>query len=121
MGDSMITAIIKILTTPKATAELCLSIFGEGTANPEASQIENYLAYCMTPVQNGYARVLIGKKYSDALQYLQDEYESTDVEVVLIEPDGQTMFQVGTSLEGDPEYLGLFAGAPMYHEEVING
>jgi len=117
----MITTVIKILTTPKQVAELCLSLFGEGTANPDAERVEYFLACCMTPVQNGYARVLIKKKYQESLQYLMDEYESTDVEVMLIEPDGQTMFQVGTSLEGFPEYLGMFASRPVYQEVVENG
>lgn len=112
----MITTVIKILTTPKQVAELCLSLFGEGTANPDAEQIEYFLACCMTPVQNGYSRVLIKKKYQESLQYLMDEYVSTDVEVALIEPDGQTMFLVAPD-----EYLGMFASRPVYQEVIENG
>lgn len=117
----MITTIIKILTTPKAAAELCVACFGEGTANPDAPIIEEFIAKCMTPPQQGYTRVIIDDEFTDALEYLMAEYESTDVEVVSIERDGQVMFQVGFTDGGIfPEYLGLHNGIPMYHEpEVI--
>ena len=114
----MITTIIKILTTPKAAAELCVACFGEGTANPAAPIIEEFIAKCMTPLQQSYTRVIINDEFTDALEYLMTEYESTDVEVLSIERDGQKMFQVGVDELGNPEYLGLHNGIPMWHEPV---
>ena len=112
----MITVILKILTTPKAVAELCVACFGEGTANPDAPIIEEFIAKCMTPPQQGYTRVIIDDEFTDALEYLMAEYESDDVEVISIECDGQKMFEVGVDELGNPEYLGLHNGIQMWHE-----
>jgi len=114
-----ITTIIKILSTPEEVARLCLNLFGEGTANPEAPIIEEFIAVCMTPPLKGYTRVLINSDYLEPLQYLMDEYVSTDVEVISIEPDGQKMFQTGVDLQGNPEYLSMHNAIPMYHEPVL--
>lgn len=68
----MIEAIIRLKedkTLADAAAE-AVALLGAG-GNPEAVQVEEFLGYCNTPIQNRYTRVLCGDAYAMALEYLQ--------------------------------------------------
>jgi len=115
----MITVIIKIKTTPQAAAVLCLAIFGEGTANPDAPIIEEFIGKCMTPLSDGFSRVIIKDEFIEPCEYLMTDYESDDVEIISIERDGQKMFQTGTDADGNAINLGMHNGIPIWHEPVV--
>lgn len=68
----MVEAIIKLKegkTLADAAAE-ALALLGAG-GNPEASQVEEFLGFCNTPVQHGYTRILCAEAYAQALEFLQ--------------------------------------------------
>lgn len=87
------------------------AVFGEG-GNAEAPIIEEYIGFVNSPIQNGYVRVLIGKAFGMALEYIQDHGGSEHAELIKVEWDGQEMVQVGTYEDGGTEYLCLVP-APM--------
>jgi len=115
----MITTIIRIKTTPQSAATLCIAVFGAGTANPDAPIIEEFIGKCMTPLSNGITRVKIKDEFIAPCEYLMAEYESDDVEILAMEPDGQKMYQTGVDADGSPEYLGMHMGIPVWQEPVV--
>lgn len=118
----MITAIGRIrvelgYTEENAAAEV-KATFGEG-GNPEAPINEEYLGFVNTPVTaEGYTRVLVNQAFGAALDYIKSIGGATTIELIEVEWEGQKMFQVDTGAEGNPEYLGIIAGAPIYHEPI---
>lgn len=122
MEDSMITVIgrvrVELGFTEADAANEVKATFGEG-GNPEAPINEEYLGFVNTPITaEGYTRVLVNQAFGAALDYIKSIGGSTTIELIEVEWEGQKVFRVGTDAEGNPEYLGVIAGAPIYHEPI---
>lgn len=85
----MITAILKVKTTLDQVAAECQSLFGEG-ARFVPDREEHRFAFGNTPVFEGYCRVNIAPHIGMALEYLAGNYESENVELVVVEWEGQS-------------------------------
>jgi hypothetical protein len=97
----MITAILKIKTTIEQVAQEALEVFGRG-GNPTAEQIEGFLGYVNTPVSgDGYVRVLIGKEFGQALEYIHENYGSEHADLVRVEWLGQDRVVTGQDEDGN--------------------
>ncbi|MCB5270497.1 MAG: hypothetical protein LHW56_01475 [Candidatus Cloacimonetes bacterium] len=94
--EDKVTAILKLKppydADPDAAirelAQFSLDNFGEG-GRPDEACFENRCGYCNTPVSNGYVRVLIGKAYGVALEYIEANYDNPIAELVRVEWNGQ--------------------------------
>lgn len=100
----MIEVIIKLKegkTLQDAAAE-AVALLGTG-GNPQAAQVEEFLGFCNTPVQNRYTRILCGEAYAVALEYLQSG-ETCDLVAVLWPGTEEPALELP-----DGELLGRFA------------
>ena len=126
MGYSMIEQVSCVIRLKKWTAEptpeqqlQCLAdlaaevkaTFGEG-GNAEAPIVEEYIGFVNSPIQSGYVRVLIGKAFGMALEYIQDHGGSEHADLIQVEWEGQEMFHIADNPDGTVEYLCLVP-APM--------
>ena len=81
------------------------AVFGEG-GNAEAPIVEEYIGFVNSPIQNGYVRVLIGKAFGMALEYIQDHGGSEHAELINVEWGGQEMVQGSLEINfREPNYL----------------
>ena len=110
--DDKVTAILH-LTPPydadpeaaiRELAQFFLDNFGEG-GRPDDECFENRCGYANTPVSNGYVRVLIGTAYSQALEYIEENFPNPIAELICVERHGQDMVDSGeVDEEGNPIY-----------------
>lgn len=110
--DDKVTAILH-LTPPydadpeaaiRELAQFSLDNFGEG-GRPDDECFENRCGYANTPVSNGYVRVLIGTAYSQALEYIEENFPNPIAELICVERHGQDMVDSGeVDEEGNPIY-----------------
>ena len=115
--DDKVTAILKLKAPydadPDAAicelAQFSLDNFGEG-GRPEEDCLENRCGFCNTPVSNGYMRVLIGIAYSQALEYIEENFPNPIAELICVERHGQDMVDSGELDEN---------GQPIYEEMLF--
>jgi len=107
----MITAILKLKTTMPALAAECLELFSEG-ARPDSNDPYYFFSLCNTEPINGYFRVIVADHIAVELQWMMDNGKTSEnAELIKVEWDGQDAdgpFQVGTDVDGNPQYLTRF-------------
>lgn len=112
----MITCIAKLkegFTIADAATEV-KAAFGMG-GNPEAPIIEEYIGFVNTPVVGGYFRASFAEAYAAALDYLKGTGETTTVDILSVEWQGQEVFPLPDGIDG--EVLGYIAGINLKPEE----
>lgn len=104
-------------------AQFSLDTFGEG-GRPDETSFENRCGYANTPIPpeaNGYMRVLIGKAYGVALEYIEANYENPIADLIRVEWNGQDMVDSGeVDEEGNPIYTEMLFQTGTTTDELGN-